>query len=198
MRLLILLMSSMLLSACGTTQLTEHWQDDNFSRNDFNNALIIAVTSNTENRFLFEVALESALKKAGLNGDTSIKTLGRDLPTKEQVEEYLKTNNYDFVVATKLAAIDVEKDYVPPKVRTYYTGPYYPTFGHYYGGYSSSVTLVESGYVDTQTTTILVTTIFDAKTGAPVWVGRTKTLEAKQITSVAAEIAKSVWSAIEK
>jgi len=50
----LFLLAVLLSSACSTTKLVDHWQAENFSRNDLNNILIVAVTSNATNRFLFE------------------------------------------------------------------------------------------------------------------------------------------------
>ena len=147
---------------------------------------------------MFETEIASAAKNGGLNIITSHSALGDTLPTKEQVESYVEKNNIDYIVATKLAAVNVEKEYVPPSVRTYYTGPYYPRYGHYYGGYGQSVTLTRSAYTDTKTALMLVTTIYDAKTQEPVWVGRSSSFEPGSASYLAKEIARSTWKNIAK
>jgi hypothetical protein len=43
---------------------------------------------------------------------------------------------------------------------------------------------------------ILVTTIFDAKSGDPVWVGRSATFEPGSIGVLAGEIARITWTNI--
>ena len=197
MRILTTSLFVLLLSACSTTKLHDHWQAENFSRNNLNNVLIVAVDS-TRNRFLFETEMESAAKKHGINIVTSYDALGDAFPTKEKVEAYIENNNIDYVIATKLDSVNVEKDYVPPAIRTYYTGPYYSNYGHYYNGYNNTVTLTRSGYTDTKTTIMLVTTIYDAKTKKPVWVGRSSSFEPGSVSYLAAAIAKSTWKSISK
>ena len=88
---------------------------------------------------------------------------------------------------------------MPPSVRTYCTGPYYPRFGHYDGGYSgfgasSSVTMVREGYVETRETAVLVTTIYDVATGKPVWVGQTEANPPDSVSKLAEEVTKSTWN----
>jgi len=193
----LFLLAVLLSSACSTTKLVDHWQAENFSRNDLNNILIVAVTSNQTNRFLFEGVIERAMLDAGLSGSASYRVLGDKLPTKEDVEAYVAANNVDYVMATKLANVEVEKDYIPPMVRTYYTGPYYASYGHYYD-YGNTITLTREAYVETRTTYVLVTTIFDTDTSEPVWVGRSKTFEPGSVAYLAAEIAKSTWQHISR
>ena len=199
-RALAVLFAAYLLSACTTTKQMDHWQAEDFSRNDLNNVLIVAVTSNSTNRFLFESELERRAKARGLQTTTSLSALGDTFPQKEAVEAYIKDHKIDYVVATQLANVEVDKDYVPERVRTYYTGPYYPSYGHYYNYYDdhNTITMVREAYVDTRTTVILVTTIFDAKTEEPVWVGRSSTFEPGSVAYLAGDIARSTWRNISK
>ena len=194
---LLFSLAALLSSACSTTNLVDHWQAENFSRNDLNNILIVAVTSNETNRFLFEGVIERAMLDAGLSGSASFRVLGDTLPTKEDVEAYVVANDVDYVIATKLANVEVEKDFIPPSVRTYYTGPYYASYGHYYD-YGNTITLIRDARVETRTTYVLVTTIFDARTSEPVWVGRSKTFEPSSVAHLAADIAKSTWDHISR
>ena len=183
------------LSACTTTRQLDHWQAEDFSRDDLDNVLVVAVTSNTTYRFLFEAELERRVQEHGRNATTSLKALGDEFPTKEAVEAYIKSNNIDYVIATRVADGQEEKDYVPESVRTYYTGPYYPTYGAYYGAYpGNTITMVREAYVDTRTTVILVTTIFDARTEQPVFVGHSSTFEPGSVANLASDIARSTWS----
>jgi hypothetical protein len=185
------------LGGCQSTKLVEHWQDESFSRDQLNNVLIVAVTINNTNRFLFEKSIKSALDDAGLNGFVSMEVIGDAFPTKEAVQKYISNHSVDYIVATKLSNMKVEKDYVPPSIRTYYTGPYYPSYGHYYND-NSTVTLTRDGYVDEKTTAVLVTTVFDAKTEKPVWIGRTEAFEAHSANALAETMARSIWKNVKR
>ena len=196
-----MLLSSLvvLLVGCSTTKLQDHWQDDSFSRNDLNNILIVGVTDNYTHRFIFESEFERAMSNIGVSGITSLDALGREFPTREGVEAYIKKHDIDYVLATRVEAVNVENDYVPPSIRTYYTGPYYSSFGAYYDGYGgNTVTLTRDAYVDTRTITILVTTIFDSKTSNPVWIGRSETFDPGSISYLATDIARATWRNISR
>jgi hypothetical protein len=197
MKIFVISLCSMLLSGCGSTKLVEHWQDESFSSDQLDNVLIVAVTINNTNRFLFEKSIQSAMKERGLNGLTSIEVVGDAFPTKDALEKYISKHPVDYIVATKMSNMRVEKDYVPASIRTYYTGPYYPTYGHYYDN-NSTVTLTRDAYVDTKTTIVLVTTIFDAKTRKPVWVGRTEAFEAHSADRLAKNMARAFWRHVER
>lgn len=180
----------LMLAACSTTSQLDHWQAEGFSRNDIDNVLIVGATNNRANRFIFESELERRMSKGGLTSVKSLDVLGDGMPHREAVEAYVAKNKIDYVVATRIDSVDVETTHVPPSAVTYYTGPYYPTYGDFYG---SSVTLVREAYDETRSTVLLVTSIFDAKTGSPVWVGRSSTFEPGSIGVLAGEIARSTW-----
>jgi len=187
----LLTLSFVLLTACSTTKQMDHWQAENFGRSDFDNVLIICVTNNRGNRFIFESELERRMTEGGLTSFKSLDVLGEKVPDREDVEAYIAQNDIDYVIATRLEDVDTESTHVPPSAVTYYTGPYYPSYGAFYSG--SSVTLVREGYTDTRSTLILLTTIFDAENSEPVWVGRSSTFEPGSIGVLAGEIARSTW-----
>jgi len=68
----------------------------------------------------------------------------------------------------------------------------YYTYAGYWSGYGTGVTMTRESYVDTTTTYVLTTSIFDAKTEEVVWVGRSKTFEVGSISYEASELAHQV------
>ncbi len=190
--IIVTLALTCLASGCSTTKQLDHWQSEALSRKQLDNLLIVAVTNNRTHRFIFESELDLRARESGLTSVTSQKVLGDSIPTEEEVAAYVKQNNIDYVIATRLANTEVDKEYVPERVRNYYVGPYYPSYGHYYDA-GNVITTVRDPYVDLKTTYILVTTIFDAKTGEPVWVGRSATFEPGSIQAIADDIARTTW-----
>lgn len=190
--MLVTLALTFLSSGCSTTKQLDYWQSETLHRKQLDNLLIIAVTNNRTTRFIFESELDLRARESGLTSVISQKVLGDSIPTREEVAAYVRQNNIDYVIATRLANTEVDKEYVPERVRNYYVGPFYPTYGHYYDA-GNVVTTVRDPYVDVKTTYILVTTIFDAKTGEPVWVGRSATFEPGSIQAIADDIARSTW-----
>ena len=184
----IVILSALFLSACSTTRLTDTWQEPEFSGSTMKDVLVVFVDSNTSNRTLFESQFVAELKKRKINAVPSYQALSTELPNKDQVEAYLKTHQADHVIVTALTDVDVETDYVPESVRSYYTGPYYPSYGAYWNG-NNTVTMTREAYTDNQYNVILSTTIYDTKTKKPVWIGRSKTYEVGSVSYVADELA---------
>lgn len=199
------------LAACSTTKMNDTWQEPEFHGKDMQKVLVVAVASNTTNRFLFETGFIAALNEKGINATASFTTLGDELPTKESVEAHLKTTDYDHIIVTALGRVDIEKDYVPERVRTYYTGAYYPHWSGYWGpsagvavgtggvglstgyyGGGSVTTMTREAYTDTQTNVILTTSIYDVKTEQLNWVGRSTTFQVGSVSDMADSLARQM------
>lgn len=179
----------LIMTSCGGTRMTDHWQAEGFSKRDLDKVLVVAVTTNTMNRVLFEDSLAQTLREDGIEAHTSYQVIGKENLTRDAVVAYVKNHDIKFVLATKLDNVKVNTDYVPASSVTYYTGPYYPTY-HYYWE-NNSYTVTNEAYTDVQTIVMLVTTIYDAKTEAPVWMGHSATYEMNAIAGIGNEIARA-------
>lgn len=179
----------LLLAACGTTSLTDSWQEPAFHRQDMKNVLVVAVTGNKTNRILFESGFVSALRSKGIQATASHQVIGSGMPTKESVRDYLHSSQMDHVIVTHYGGKEVTREYVPESVRTYYTGPYYPHYGAYWDRNGSTVTMTREAYVDTRTQVVLMTSIFAVDSEKLVWIGRSKSFEVGSISASAKELA---------
>ena len=128
------------------------------------------------------------------------------MPVKEELISYVKKNNYQYVMVTYVGSQEVDKTYIKPTVTNYVTGGVYPyagygagygysNFGGYWGG-GNITTIQTPGYFDETTQTILITSIYDTKTGDIKWTGRSATFEAQSVSLVTDEVAKIVWDHI--
>jgi hypothetical protein len=174
------------LCACSATSLTDSWQAPSLHRQAMNDVLVVAATSNMTNRILFERGFVDALKERGINATASYDVLGQTTPTRELVTAYVKKSDIKYVLASRLGGAEVTRELVPEQVYTYYT------WAGYWNGYGNAVTMTRESYVDTTTTYVLTTSIFDAKTEEVVWVGRSKTFEVSSISYEASELAHQV------
>jgi hypothetical protein len=179
------------LAACSTTKLTDSWQQAEFKRSDMKKVLVVAAASNTNNRFLFETGFVAALTEQGVDATASFTAIGDALPSKEAVEEHLKSVHYDHIIVTSMSNVDIETDYVPESVRTYYTGPYYPRWGGYWGA-GNSITMTREAYTDTQINVILSTSIYNTDNQQLAWVGRSKTFEVNSVSALADSLARQM------
>ncbi|HTL00445.1 MAG TPA: hypothetical protein VL379_20570 [Pseudomonadales bacterium] len=174
------------LCACSATSLTDSWQAPSLHRQAMNDVLVVAVTQNMTNRILFERGFADALKAKGITATASYDVLSQTTPTREAVTAYVKKNDIKYVMASRLGGAEVTRELVPESVYTYYT------YAGYWSGYGTGVTMTRESYVDTTTTYVLTTSIFDAKTEEVVWVGRSKTFEVGSISYEASELAHQV------
>ena len=181
------------LSACSTTSITDAWQEPEFKKSSMKDVLVVGMASNPTNRLLFETGFVAALTEHGIKATASYTAIGDAYPTQEAVEKYLASHPHDYIIVTSLGAVDVETDYVPESVRSYYTGPYYPYWGSYWGA-GNTVTMTREAYTDTQTNVTLTTSIFDFEDQQKklVWAGRSKTFEVTSISYTAGELASNM------
>lgn len=191
--LLTTLLCSFLL-ACGTTRLVDTWKSPEFNRDNLRNVLVVAATSNTTTRVIFESSFAAEMQKQGIQAIPSFQAIGDQAPTKEAVLDFVKQSKVDHVVAVKLGYVDIEVDQVPESVMTYYTGPYYaPNLGGYWGAWGgNTVTMTRESYIDTQTNVFLSTAVYDAKTEALTWGGRSKSFDVNAVSQVASELASQM------
>lgn len=182
----------LLITSCGTTSLTDAWQEPGFQRRDMDSVLVVGMTGNKTNRILFERGFVRALSAKGIKATASHDVIGTALPTKEAVVDFVRRSNITHVFVTHYGGKEVTTEHVPESVRTYYTGPYYPTYGGYWDRYGSTQTLTREAYVDTRTKLLLTTSVFDANTEKLVWVGRSKSFEVDSVSHASKELARKV------
>jgi hypothetical protein len=173
------------VASCSSTKITDSWQAPTLHRSDMKNVLVVGVSNNPTNRVLFERGFVDALTSRGIKATASFQAVGDAFPTRDAVTAYTRTNNVDYVIVTRLGGTEVTKERVPEQVRTYYTGPWYPTYADYW----NTVTFTRDSYVETTTTVVLTTSIYDVKTEQLAWVGRSKTFEVGTVVREASELA---------
>lgn len=176
------------LTSCSSTKITDSWQAATLHRSDMKNVLVVGVTGNPTNRVLFERGFVDALARRGIRAAASFEAVGDAFPTRDAVTAYVRKNAVDYVIVTRLGGTEVTKERVPEQVRTYYTGPWYPTYADYW----NTVTFTRDSYVDTKTTVVLTTSIYDTRTEQLAWVGRSKTFEVGTVVREAGQLANQV------
>jgi len=186
----VLLLSTVF--GCSTTSLTDSWQAPSFQRKSMDDVLVVGMTANTTHRILFEEGFAKALRDRGIRTTASHSAIGDAMPNQESVTAYVERNDVTHVIVTDYGGTQVSKWVVPEQVRTYYTGPYYPTYRGYWDGYGNTITMTRESYVDQRKTVMLSTSIFDTETGELVWVGRSKSLDPDSIAFEADALARKL------
>lgn len=190
-RISVLILLFMALASCGAITVTDAWQAPGFKRKAMDKVLVVAVTENKTNRILFEKGFSSELAKKGIQATASYDVIGGATPTREAVAAWLANNSdVSYVIVTRYGGMETQNEYVPESVRTYYTGPYYSHYGSYWNNYGSTQTMTREAYVDTKSTVMLTTAIYDVRTEGLVWTSRSKAFEVGAISSAAKELAQ--------
>ena len=182
------------LTGCSTTKLTDSWQAPGFQRKSMDKVLVVAMTANPTSRILFEEGFRKALQSKGIQATASHTAIGDAMPNRETVTAYVQKHRIGFVIVSDYAGTTVTKWAVPESVRTYYTGPYYPTYSGYWSG--NTITMTRESYVEQKRTTMLSTSIFDVNTEDLVWVGRSKSFNVDSIADDANDLANQIVSEI--
>ncbi len=183
-------------SGCSTTSLTDSWQAPTFHRGEMDNVLVVAMTANPTYRILFEEGFVKALRGKGIQATASHSAIGASMPTREAVTAYVENNDIRYVFVTDYSGTQVSKWVVPESVRTYYTGPYFPSYYGYWDAYGSTRTMVRESYVDERKTVMLATSVFEVESGDLVWVGRSKSFNVDSIANDASDLARQVVGSI--
>ena len=182
------------LTSCSSTKLTDTWQAPALHRSQLDSVLVVGLLSNGTNRILFERGFVQALKDNGIQATASYDAIGDAFPTKDAVTAYADKAAEGYVLVTRFGSAEVSKERVPESVVTYYT----PTYAGYWGAYGNTVTMTRDSYVDTTTTIVLTTSIYDMKTKELVWGGRSKTFEVGSIVNEASDLAHQIVASIRK
>lgn len=188
------------LASCSNTKLRDIWQAESFHHDDFTQVMVIASTENITNRLIFETEFATQLEKRGIEVFKSNVVLGNHKPDRDEVIAYAEKHNIKYVLATRVADVEVDKNYVQPTAAVYSTGGYYyPGYYHGWGGWGGSSTLITTeGYMDTNETFILETVIFKSSTKELVWAAKTASFDVRVVSYIADDIARITVKNIKK
>lgn len=193
-----MLLAAVLGGCLSNISLTDSWQSPELSRSDLSSVLVVAMTPNPTNRTLFERGFQKALQDEGIRAEVSYAVLGGQMPTRETVTAYVREHGIGHVILTQYAGATVTREVVPESVRTYYTGPYYPTYGSYWDYHGSAITMTRESYVEENTTVMLTTSIFEVESEDLVWAGRSKAFDVDSVAYAANDIARLVIAGISR
>ena len=192
---LLILSQIVLLGACSSNvKMRDTWAADNFNADNFDEVLVIGQTTNTSNRLIWESSFSRELENLNIKATQSNHVLGNGKLDKEKVLAYVKANNVKYVLVTRIEDIKESNNYVQPTATVYSTGGYnYPGYyghaGYGYWGGGSTTMLTTEGYMDTYTTLIMETTIYDGGSKELVWAAKVDVFEPGSVSKTAEKIA---------
>ena len=169
-----------LLVSCAPTQMTSVWKDSQYTGGALKKLAVIVVTKNDLNRRMVEDEIARDLaggRTQVVPSYTVLEKLGKD---RLAVKNALLAHGFDGALVGRLAAIVKDETYRPPA--TYVTfggpylgpGPYFGTFGDYYG-YAYSVAY-DPGYTRVDTRVVVETILYKLPEAKPIWTGTTESM----------------------
>jgi len=170
-RILSLLLTAMLVSACATTELTAVWKDPAYQTRP-TRIMVIGVAKNPLNRRLFEDEFVQQLKARGTDAIASYTVLP-DAQQDDQpaIAKKVVELGADTVLITRMVSKKVVQVYVPGT--PYYPPPYYDTWPNYYGyGYRYMYT---PGYIANDEYAIIETNLYQANNEKLIWAASSET-----------------------
>lgn len=169
----LLLAATLVACSTTTTEPLGEWRSNYFDRK-LDNMLIIAVTSRSTRRRVFEDIFVEALANQGVDAVPSYDLITSTLQlSRESIEEAIRGQNLDAVLITRLAAVTDKEVYQKPDVErgdltyfSYYDNAWQQQSG---GGATQSYRIVS-----------LETNVYDTASQLMVFNMRSKIIEASQ------------------
>lgn len=166
-----LILITMLLAACATTQPDATWKDPSY-QNHPGKIMVIGVAKSPIKRRIFEDEFVRQLNAWGTVAIASYTVL----PDKEQndqtvIAEKMREQSADTVLITRLVSKKTVKVYVPGT--TYFPPPHYGRWPNYYGyGYQAIST---PGYMTESEYAVIETNLYDAGSEKLIWAASSET-----------------------
>ncbi len=169
-----------LLAACANTKPIGEWRSDSFE-GKLNNVLVIAVTSRSTRRRVWEDAFVAALKAQGVYGVPSYTLLESSLElTRDIVERAIAGQGLDGVLVTRLVGVEQEETFRLPAS--------YDDDRGYLGYYDHAWRQTSDGYYARHSVFTLETNLYDVASGGLVWKMQSRSMDASQPRNLIDEI----------
>lgn len=173
-RLATLMLTSLILAGCATTQLTSTWVEPGSTHTEFKDVIVFGVAANETIRRVYEDSFVAALKERGVKARPGYNLLPQGgLSDAKTLKKAVEMSGADAVIITHLVGENTETVYVAP--RTYVTPSLYGNLYPYYGRVYDYVT--EPGYYAQFKVLQLETNVYSAAREKLVWSGRSQTLD---------------------
>lgn len=169
MRISLLLMMLFALSACTNSELVSSWSIPHPAK--YKKILVVGISANPANRRIFEDAFANEAAKKHFTAIASYQYAPESGKIdKARLGEVVTKTGADAVLIMRLVAVDRQMVYTPSQWVPA-AGPRYGYYDYAWNGYYEPPTAYE------QTTVILESNVYDAKTGELIWTGTTRTID---------------------
>lgn len=196
-----LVLSLFLFTGCSKTTVTGTWKNSNYDGKAFASIIVVGLTSNSNNRLIWEDTMANRLRQSGLNNvTTSLKAFPNDNEIDEkEIVAHVKEKGIEGVLVTRVVDTKQEEVYHPPTTGIRYYNEPFGYYNHFSSFYPRAYTQVYSpGYTTTQTIVLLETHLYKSDTQELIWSMSSDTFDPKSTTQVIDSVSKKVLAALKK
>jgi hypothetical protein len=193
-----MLLLSMALGACSSSQLVNMWKDPAHPAQPIDKMYVIGFRNDQARRRFIEDAVVAELTRVGLTAVPSYREFATALPDTQQVVDVVRRDAYNGVVIVMPLGTETRETYVPGYVTTMPTS-YYGGYGYgghgYWGGYyyPAYQTIYEPGYVEVDQIVRIRIDIWSAENGGIlVWTGTTESVDPTSAEQIRKEVIQLV------
>lgn len=194
---IVLLLTSVAMTGCGTTRFESTWVEPDAGRIDMRGDKVAAImiSSSESTRRAAEDTLAAELTGRGAIGVAGYTLIPKVEPLDPQAaRKILQSAGISGAVVMRLLGTEKETYYVPGT--TWYRDPYYRSFDGYWG--ASWPAVYDPGYVQTDTLVSVETLVYSVTDGRLIWSGISKTTNPSRIDSLIREIVDAVAQEMKK
>ncbi|MCI0451999.1 MAG: hypothetical protein L0Z51_06340 [Candidatus Latescibacteria bacterium] len=191
------LLLSMALGACSSSQLVNMWKDPQYPQQPIERMYVIGFRTEPERRRFIEDAVVAELTRVGITAVASYRDFATSLPDTQQVVDVVRRNGYNGVVIVMPLGTETRETYVPGYVTTT-PAPYYGGYGYggygghgYWGGYyyPAYQTVYEPGYVEVDQIVRIRIDVWSSEGGGIlVWSGTTESVDPTSADQIRKEV----------
>ena len=192
-----------LLSGCSSTKLVSSVKTPGIGVKDYSTILVVGMLEKPGNRQVFEEIVADELRRRGINAISSytIKTL-RDKPDRKAFRDAMAATGAQALLASRITDVKNKKDVDAGYVMTDRGKTFdYDYYDYYYYNYTPAI--VSYATFDAKpvniiisSKTIIETSLFDSKSGKPVWRGSTSETAADDVIDSTKSLAENVADAL--
>jgi hypothetical protein len=190
-----------LLGGCAGTALTSSWESPDYRGGPLKKLAVFVLAKDDSIRRFAEDQMVQKMP-AGTTASAGYVLFDKSEVDHEKIRASLVKAGYDGVLVSRLLTVDQSQTYVPPQTnfapagRYSGAGPYWGSFGGYYGqGYTVMQT---PGYTVENTTVVVETILYKLPEDKPVWTGTTKSLDPRSRPEMVQAITELVEAEMQK
>jgi hypothetical protein len=193
---LALLVLSVLLGGCATTEVMNTWKDPQHAGTPLRKVLVVGISNQASVRRAFEDTFAKSLADAGVTAVASHTLVAKDGQIPEDVlQKAVADAGADGVLITRMVGRQTDLQVMPSPMPP----PIYGARRYYYGYYTGAwAGYYEPATVQTYRYIVAETTVFRADNAEPAWSATTRTQEPKDVAKATEGFAKVMIPALRK